>query len=156
MQDLYKPTARLSHLVIQQVSDELLVYDMAKHQAFCLNPTAAHVWQKCDGAATVADIADGLSRNETARDLVWLAIEQFADAGLLEGARPRCSDRRSRRHAIKALALTAMMTVPIVSTIATPKDNRGSMSVCVCTGSGDCARPGCPSPPNCGPVGICV
>lgn len=36
MDELYKPTARVDHLVVQQVSDETLVYDMADERAFVL------------------------------------------------------------------------------------------------------------------------
>ncbi len=58
MGNLYKPTARTGNLVIQQVADETLVYNMSAHRAFCLNPTAAIVWQECNGQATVTEIAD--------------------------------------------------------------------------------------------------
>lgn len=156
MENLYKPTARSGNLVVQQVADETLVYNMSAHRAFCLNPTAAFVWQECSGCATVNEIADKLSTDSAVEDLVWLAVEQLARFDLIENAPPRQLDRNARRHAIKALLLSTLIMIPTVSTIATPRDNRSSLSVCVCTGNGECALPGCPSPPNCGPAGICI
>ncbi|MBK9216029.1 MAG: PqqD family protein [Chloracidobacterium sp.] len=156
MPALYKPKAKASNLVMQHVSDEVLLYDMAKHRAYCLNSTAALIWQKCDGVTTVAEIAEEFTTDRAALDVVWLAIDQLNSFDLLANPQPRRYDGSSRRNAIKALATTAFVTVPVVSTIATPTDNRGSLSVCVCVGSGDCVRVGCPSPPNCGPNGICI
>src|SRR5688572_9986990 len=115
MERLYKPTSRAVHLVVQQVADEMLVYDMSAHRAFCLNPSAALVWQECNGGATVAEIADRLWPDRSAADVVWLAIDQLAEFDLLENAPPRRFDRRARRQAIKSLALTALITIPVVS-----------------------------------------
>lgn len=156
MPALYKPKAKVSNLVMQRVSDEVLLYDMAEHRAFCLNSTAALIWQKCNGVTTVTEIAKEVAHHRAALDVVWLAIDQLSSFDLIANPRPRLYDGRSRRNAIKALAIAAFVTVPVVSTIATPTDNRGSLSVCVCVGSGDCVRVGCPSPPNCGPNGICI
>lgn len=146
MDELYKPTARVDHLVVQQVRDETLVYDMAAHRAYCLNSTAALVWQECTGSASVAEIAGKVSTERSAPDLVVLALDQLAEFGLLNNS-PRPHPRRgrdSRRKAIKSLALTALLTIPVISTIATPRNNQGVGSVCVCVSSAQClVTPGC-------------
>jgi len=55
-----------------------LIYDQETDKAHCLNPTAAKVWNYCDGETTLADACNGLSRDlETPVDekLVWYAVE---------------------------------------------------------------------------------
>ncbi|HJZ82776.1 MAG TPA: PqqD family peptide modification chaperone [Pyrinomonadaceae bacterium] len=46
------PRARSENLVIRELDDETLVYDMERDEAHCLNQTAALVWQRCDGRTT--------------------------------------------------------------------------------------------------------
>ncbi|MDQ2746969.1 MAG: PqqD family protein [Acidobacteriota bacterium] len=57
MDNSQKPVARREGLVIQEMPEEVLVYDLATDKAHCLNQTAAFVWKSCDGAHTVQDIA---------------------------------------------------------------------------------------------------
>ena len=40
-----KPRARTEGLVVTELPDELLVYDLERHRAHCLNPTAALVFK---------------------------------------------------------------------------------------------------------------
>jgi hypothetical protein len=49
-------------LVINELTDEVLVYDLKRDKAHCLNQTAAAVWKLCDGQRTVAEIAALVSR----------------------------------------------------------------------------------------------
>ena len=44
-----KPLARSEELVIEELGDELLVYDERTQRAHCLSATAARVWRACDG-----------------------------------------------------------------------------------------------------------
>ena len=48
------PRARQDELVVEELSDETLVYDLKRHKANCLNRTAALVWQDCDGQTSVS------------------------------------------------------------------------------------------------------
>ena len=38
------PRARQDELVVEELQDETLVYDLKRHKARCLNRTAALVW----------------------------------------------------------------------------------------------------------------
>jgi hypothetical protein len=49
MNGIHKPEARKDGLVIQDLPEEILVYDLNTNKAHCLNQTAAYVWQACDG-----------------------------------------------------------------------------------------------------------
>ncbi len=47
------PIARKEGLVIQEMPEEVLVYDLDTNKAHCLNQTAAFVWKSCDGKNSI-------------------------------------------------------------------------------------------------------
>ena len=42
-----RPKSRTDNLVVQEMNDEVLVYDLDSNKAVCLNETAAIVWKSC-------------------------------------------------------------------------------------------------------------
>ena len=68
------PRSRTENLVVRELDDETLVYDMDRNEAHCLNRTVALVWNQCDGKTTATQAARVLTRNLDAHvdvDLVW-------------------------------------------------------------------------------------
>ena len=57
------PKAKTSEILVQELENELLVYDLKTNKAFCLNETSAIVFQLCDGTKTVAEISQMLNQN---------------------------------------------------------------------------------------------
>ncbi len=53
----FLPNARREDLVIREMPQELLVYDLGSDKAHCLNRTVAAVWKHCDGKTTVDEAA---------------------------------------------------------------------------------------------------
>ena len=51
------PEARREDIVVQELPDETLVYDLKRHKALCLNRAAGLVWKHCDGRTSVAEMA---------------------------------------------------------------------------------------------------
>jgi hypothetical protein len=49
---------RKQGLVIKELPDEVLVYDLDRNKAHCLNHSAAEVWERCDGRTTAASISE--------------------------------------------------------------------------------------------------
>src|SRR5580765_5846236 len=81
------PCARKTGLVIQDMPDEVLVYDLDTNKAHCLNKSAAFVWRSCDGKTSVSDIArlfEVQSGDKVSDDFVWLALDQLNENALLE------------------------------------------------------------------------
>ena len=119
------PHARTTDLVTREMPDEILVYDLKRHKAHCLNQTAALVWKHCDGQRTIADIA-GLIGNDLGTTVdertVWLAVERLGKAHLLEERvnPPAGSPRLSRREAVRRLGLGAALAMPVVISIVAP------------------------------------
>lgn len=44
-----KPKSRRENIVVQEFDDEVLIYDLERDRAFCLNKTSAVVWRACNG-----------------------------------------------------------------------------------------------------------
>jgi PqqD family protein of HPr-rel-A system len=70
------------------LDEELVVYDPRSAETYLLNPTAAYVWEACDGENTIEEIARGLSEGyaidvERALDDVREIIQGFQRAGLI-------------------------------------------------------------------------
>ena len=81
-----QPRARTEALVMRQTGEELLVYDLERHRAHCLNRAAALVWGECDGVRTVQEIAErvGKEMNETVNgEWVTFALRQLEESHLL-------------------------------------------------------------------------
>ena len=57
MQLINYPKTRQNDLVVQELPDEVLIYDLKNNKAYCLNHTAAFVWQHSDGQTPVKQIA---------------------------------------------------------------------------------------------------
>jgi Coenzyme PQQ synthesis protein D (PqqD) len=121
--EIFLPKARKADLVSRQIPGELLVYDLKRHKAFCLNDTAAKIWRQCNGKRTVANLAAELEKDlQSPIDsrIIGLALNQLEKSQLLQRqAGGSVSLPISRRALIRAGIATAI-TLPIVTMIAAP------------------------------------
>jgi len=119
------PKQRNERLVIDELPDEILVYDLDRHKAHCLNGTAAMVWRRCDGKTPPTEIARRLKSDLDQpfnEELVWLAVSQLEKVHLLEepiGLPSRLAGM-SRREMVRALGIGAVVTVPLITSIVSP------------------------------------
>ena len=123
MNESQLPIARKEGLVIQEMPDEILVYDLETNQAHCLNQTSALVWKACDGKNSIADITELFGRQKkknVPEDLVWLAIDQLSENNLLEKRIIANFKGHSRRDVIKKIGLAAVIGLPIISSLVAP------------------------------------
>jgi hypothetical protein len=152
------PKARKDDLVTRQLTGELLVYDLKRHKAFCLNSTAATIWKNCNGKRSVSDLAATLGNDQhspTDEKVIWLALDQLEKSYLLETriTRPTGLPGISRRSLIRAGIVTAI-TLPLVTMISSPVAAQGAtpISDVVCTGRHQSDPGGCGNNP-CSPPG---
>lgn len=151
------PTMRENGLVIDDLPDEVLVYDLERHKAHCLNRSAALVWRACDGKSSSADIALRLTAELDApfsEDLVLIALNQLEKLNLLEDGPtlPAQFSILSRRQMIRNLGLAAAVAVPVVTSIVAPT----AVQAATCVPSGNpchptrlcCSPLGCNTAPN--------
>lgn len=145
------PSMRKQGLIIDELPDEVLIYDLERDKAHCLNRTAALVWRCCDGQTTAPEIARRLKVELDApfnEELVWLALEQLEKQHLLDHSISIPSEftRLSRRRMIRNLGLAAAIAVPLVTSIVAPT----AVQAATCQTSGN---PCVPSKLCCSPLG---
>ena len=155
------PTARKSGLVVQEVPNEVLVFDLDSNKAHCLNDTAALVWKHCDGKTSVPEIATFITKQtgkDATSDFVWLAIDQLSENNLLEKVHASPLKGQSRREVIKKIGLASVIALPIVASLVAPRSALANVS-CICGSSFDCSlfSPGdCASTTCCNAASICA
>jgi len=118
------PVSRTHNLITQQTGDEVLLYDEQAHKAYCLNPVAAAVWNRCDGASDIASIAVSASlalELPVTEELVQLSLEELTRDGLLEVEEPTLLTTVSRRDIMLKLGVRAALLLPVVAAIAAPR-----------------------------------
>ncbi len=125
MQSNINPKSLQNDLVVQEFPDEVLIYDLRINKAYCLNQTAAFVWQHADGETTVKQIAYLLQkklRTPVDESVVWFALEQLEKDGLLENKTqaPLMFAGMNRRDLIKTLGKSAAVALPLVMMITAP------------------------------------
>ena len=149
------PRARRKGLVIRELPDETLVYDLERHKAHCLNQTAALIWNHCDGQTSMAEITEKLESADS--DLVRYAIAQFERRHLLEEPMTRRENFRqlTRRDVLRKTGLAAAVALPVIITILAPtayaQGSCAPQGFSPCTPTTNC----CSGVGNCNPGGHC-
>ncbi len=120
-----RPVASNDRLLLRELAGELVIYDLERHEAHCLNRTAAFVFKQCDGRSSVAEIASRLQAEfgrPAGEDLVWQALEQLDGARLLAHIPTRTPEPSgfSRRDVVRRVGLGLAVAVPVVSSILVP------------------------------------
>jgi len=158
MQQTRNPKARSGDLVIQILSDETLVYDLAAHEAHCLNETAAFVWSNCTGDVSIDEIAIAVEQRFGQRvnaDFVRLALTQLQERDLLAESGLDAIPKLSRREAIRQIGLSSAVTIPVIASLVTPANALAALSCRIaCTSPASCTIPACGN--FCGGAGECT
>lgn len=123
------PQARRDALEIQDLGDELVIYDVRADAAHALQPIAARIWQLSDGTRDVPSLHAALATEAQFADVsvaeVWSALDGLADASLLDarmappGGEP--ITRRSAVLRVTAAGALGALTVPgLITSILAP------------------------------------
>ncbi len=147
------PLARKDHLVIRDLADEVLIYDLARNKALCLNRTAGAVWKRSNGHNSARQIAQDVSHQLGAtinEEAVWTVLGQLGRDQLLEFcvSAPSHAVGVTRREQLKSFGRAAAMGAPLVATLAIPKNALAAGS-CVPAGGN------CGSGASCCPNSVC-
>jgi Coenzyme PQQ synthesis protein D (PqqD) len=118
------PRARERGLIVRELDEETIVYELETDRAHCLSPISAAVWKQCDGRTTVTEMVDILRETQqvpVAADTVWQTVLQLAQYDLLEEqvSRPTRGSM-SRREWMKRTGLTAAVALPLITSLAVP------------------------------------
>jgi hypothetical protein len=119
----YPKQAASTH--VEQLGSELCIYNWQRKEVHALNPTAARVWQQCDGQTSLIQIA-AMLQNELqvpdteAQELAWLTLAQLEKAHLLDAdvVKPAHRNVLPRRAFLKLGIAAALL--PMVHSIVAP------------------------------------
>lgn len=151
------PTARKNGLVVQEMPDEVLVYDLETDKAHCLNQTAAFVWKNCDGKTSVTEIVSQFEKQSGTKieeDLVWLAIDQLNERSLLEKSVASKFAGESRRSVLKKIGFASVVALPVIASLVAPT----AVLAVACSGvqtTSSCGAGNCNRGTPCSGCGVC-
>ncbi len=157
------PMARKEGLVIKEIDDEVLVYDLNRDQAHCLNASAALIWRHCDGKTSISQLAAtlGLETGVTAdKNVILMGLKDLTRIHLLENDSlrdyPALGTGISRRDAVKRIGLAAGIALPLVISISAPTPVQAAVSCGArckpCSSGADCCSGVCiDTPSGCNP-----
>lgn len=122
---LQRPVSRKANIVVRELGNEVLLYDLSLHKAYCLNQTSALVYQFCEGTNSIAEISDLMSKELktlVSEDLVWLALKELKRQNLLENEEELTDQVAglSRRELLKKVRLASLVMLPIIVSIVAP------------------------------------
>src|SRR6187431_1155876 len=114
------PIARPDQFIIEEVGNDVVVYDRAAKKAHSLNPSVAWIWRQCDGKTDIDHLSAGFERQFNTADgagFVLAGLEQLKTAGLLEiegdSPSPEIGPMMSRRSALAA----GSAVFPLIATV---------------------------------------
>jgi hypothetical protein len=107
---------------VERLHGELCIYEWTTKTVHALNPSAARIWEMCDGGTSIDAMIAALRADadpSAADAIVQHALREFARAGLLDsdaaGSLPAALSRRALLRRIGTAA-----AIPIVTSIAVP------------------------------------
>jgi Coenzyme PQQ synthesis protein D (PqqD) len=149
------PKVRSKNIVVQDLGDEVLIYDLKTDKAYCLNETARIVWQACDGRKNIAEITENIGKKlklKVTEDFVWFALNQLKKEKLLENCDqlPNHFAGISRREVIKKIGVGCLAALPIIGIVSIPTAAQSNSTcipfgICVCNMIGFLNGETCPS-----------
>src|SRR5215210_5281802 len=132
------PLARTSDLIIEELGDEVLVYDTKTDQGHSLSPEAAKVWNNCNGRTTAEMLSVQLGLD---RKIVDQALDELAACELLEVRPTIVADGSTRREVTIKMAKVgaAAAAAPLILSVAAPTPSMAaSLNFCIGFSSGNC------------------
>jgi len=127
------PQARIDDLLVEQLPDETIVYDLKSDRAHSLNHAASVVWRHCDGRHSIDDLAR-VVRDELGVDgetSVSVALAALNRARLIRPGTWRNDHAagQTRRQMLRKLGVAAAL-VPVVISIIAPTAAYAASDTC--------------------------
>lgn len=118
------PQAKTKNIVVQNLDKEILIYDLIHNRAFCLNETAANIFNACDGRKTFEDLKRTHSYSD---ELIDFSLGELSKKNLLEDDYESRFGNFSRREIVKRIGLGTVAALPVIASLVAPSAaNAGS------------------------------
>lgn len=141
------PLRRRNGLIVQEVENEVLIYDQERDRSHCLNWTAAVIWELCDGHTSTSEMCRLLTQafgRQTGEEVVTFGLAQLARNDLLDESVTLSVVNRAgmtRRQMVRALGLASAIALPLVTSIIAPVPAQAS--TCLPSGAACTTSPQC-------------
>lgn len=112
------PKAHNENIVVQELENEVLIYDFQTDKAFCLNETLSIIFQHCDGKTSIGELK---RRYKYTDDLIFLALDELHASNLIEGKKSAHFAGLSRREVIRKVGLGTMLALPVITGLVAPR-----------------------------------
>jgi Coenzyme PQQ synthesis protein D (PqqD) len=137
------PKAKSHNILVQETASEVLIYNTENNEVYCLNETAAFVWQNCDGTKTISDLNQ--MNNQLNDDLIFLTLDLLKQKDLLdETPESYFPTEAIDRRKMFAKYGTMAIALPLITAVIAPKSVQAQS--CVDRSPLDINNPG---PANC-------
>lgn len=123
------PLARQDRLIIEELGDELLIYDRATDLAHCLGASAARVWRACDGRTTGEGLSAALDLDP---ETVARALDELRSLQLLEAPQDALATRRELTIKVAKAGAAIALTPPLVVSIVAPAAAQSASEIARC------------------------
>ena len=157
-----RPKRRDEGLIVRDVESEVIVYDLDRHEAHCLNPEAARLWNACDGSRDGREIThhlygDQLEEGHEAAFLVGL--QELQEKHLLDEDHPGftfgAEAHVNRRELLARYGKVAAVTVALPAVMSIVSPTPAEALSCLASGAGCSTSSECCSG-LCLPGGTCA
>ena len=157
-----RPKRRDEGLIVREVESEVIVYDLDRHEAHCLNPEAARLWNSCDGKLDGRQIlyqlyGDDLESDHEAAYLIGL--QQLQEKHLLDEGNGTASVVHetgvSRREIVASYGKVAAVAVALPAVMSIVAPTPAEAASCFATGASCSSSSECCSG-LCLPGGTCA
>lgn len=111
------PQAKTENIVVQNLEDEVLIYNLVTNKAFCLNETSALVYQACNGKTDFEEIKDTHNLTD---EIIFLALDLLKKEKLLEESFVSPLEGMKRREVIRLIGKTSLIALPVIASLVAP------------------------------------
>lgn len=123
------PQSKTENIVVQNLENETLIYNLDSNKVFCLNETSALVYQACNGNT---DFQELINKYNLTDEVIFLALDLLKKENLLEENFSSPLEGMKRREVIKKIGLTSVIALPLISSLMAPTS---AMAASTCGGT---------------------
>src|SRR3982751_789940 len=127
------PSSQNVNIVVQSAGKEIFLYDLINSKAYCLNETSSIVFHACDGKTSFEDL---IQKYDFSEEIIYLALDELQNRGLIEGQPVTFFRNLSRREVIRKVGLSTLVALPLISSLVVPHAANAN-SVAACTPAGE-------------------